>query len=531
MSNVPDRNALRAEELYEFPITGPFGGMQTELPIDQIENYGFLDTTNFLFRLGAAQLRPGFTSLAAMPPPAEPVLGFADFYNSQAVRIQVIFTPTRLLQWNGSGWTAITGPALTGVASQTFGWDVINSKLCFSQGTNQLMIWDGIANSYALASASAPAAPYIAEIGLHLMMQNTIEGGQSFTQRYHWSGIGDPTDWTSFSSGINDNLNNLGPGLGLLKLGQYGYGWHQWGLLQIQPTGFGLAPYVFSPIVGSEVGNICARSLQKINLNGVECAVYIGKDNVYLFNQSSVTPIGDAPIDGRRRVGARSGIFNDLRAGTPSTVWGTIVTSIHGLPYNAYWIFIPGVSVWVYNFDEGNWTRFSYMNVPITAGRFFAQLGIRIIDLIGTIRQQNWTPATLNPINPFDGMGLGFNNGTVGYIDFTNYSEVAGSITSGKHIFNDRRHSKAVKKFRLVVQDRGPVVYTITVWNNHGYSQSQVVSIGTGSGDSVSQVIEFTVPGMRIQWQVAVPPNSPAAIVEFCPIYDITGEQRGGLID
>jgi len=532
MPGAQDRSQLRVEELSEFPIVGPFGGVQSELPLDQIESLGFADTSNFLFRKGVAYVRPGFTPLAAFPASAdEPVLGIADFYNKNGTRIQVVLTQTRLLQWTGAGWTVIAGVAFTGLASQTFGWDVINNKLCFSQGTDIINIWDGIAAGYVQASVNAPASAYLAEIGLHLMALNTVEGGVSRTQRYHWSGVGDPTDWVGFTSGINDNLNNLGPGQGLLKLGQYGYGWHQWGIIQIQPTGIGLAPFYFTPIANSNVGNIIPRSLARFNRDRVECAGYVGKDNVYIFNQSSVIPIGDMPIDGRRRMGARSRIFADLYTSDPLKAYSYVTQAINGQIYNAYWLIIPNTRVWVYNFDENNWTDFGYDGKQLVAGTFYKSTGIRIMDLVGRILDQNWTPATLNPTNPLDGFAIGYDNGQVAYIDFTNYSEKPCQILSGKHIFGDRRHKHTVKKFRLTVQDQGATSYTITVTNDKGYSETQTVILGNGTGDSISTVLGFNVSGLRITWSCSIPANQPGAIIEFCPLFDISGEQRGGFVD
>lgn len=534
MPNLQQREQARSEELYEFPITGPFGGIQSELPLDAIENYGFQDSANFLFRKGVAYVRPGFTVLPAFPlTPGEPILGITNFFNKNGVRIQVVFTQTKLWKWNAGtqNWTQITGTAFTGSPTQTFGYDVIGNKLCWSQGADIINVWDGITAGYTQASVSAPASSFLAEIGLHLMTLNTLEGGIQNTQRYHWSGVGDPTDWTSFNSGINDNLNNLGPGQGLLKLGQYGYGWHFWGIVLIQPTGFGLAPFSFTPIANSFVGNFCPRSLARFNKDGVECAAYTAFDNVYIFNQSSVIPIGDAPIDGRKRIGARSRILTDLITGDPTKAFGFVTQNIKGQVFNAYWLVIPNTSTWVYNLDEGNWTRFTYSGVQTVLGNFLNNTGVRIIDLVGRIQDQSWTFATLNTNNPYDGFALGFNNGNVGYVDFSNYSEQPATIISGKHIFNDRRHSKSVKKFRLVVQDIGQTTYTITVTGNTGVTSTKPVTIGSGSGDSISKVIEFDIPGLRISWSVSVPAGQPGAIVEFCPIYDIGGEQRGGSLD
>src|SRR5882762_4593286 len=134
MPGAQDRNATRTEELQEFPITGPFGGVQSELSLDQIEDYGFADSTNFLFRKGVAYVRPGFTALPPFPAPAnEPILGIADFFTKNGVRIQVVITRTRLFRWNTltQTWTEITGTGLTGSSTQVFSWDVLNNKLLF----------------------------------------------------------------------------------------------------------------------------------------------------------------------------------------------------------------------------------------------------------------------------------------------------------------------------------------------------------------------------------------------------------------
>lgn len=524
-----------SEEMPEFPIVGPFGGLQSELPLDQIEDYGFADTTNVLFRKGTAQLRPGITVLPPFPAPAvEPVLGIADFFNANGNRIQTVLTDTRLLQWNASSsdWTVITGPPFTGTPTQTWAWDVVGEKLCFSQGSDTIFIWDGISGSYTQTSGTfSGAANFIAEIGLHLMGQNVVQGGVGMQQTYIWSGIGDPSDWSSFSAGQNNLLNNLGPGRGILKLGQYGYGWHNWGIIQIQPTGIAAAPFYFTAIANSNVGNICPRSLARFNKDGVECAAFVGKDNVYVFNQSSVIPIGDQPIDGRRRLGARSRIFADLVLSNIGTAFGFVTQNITGQILNAYWLLIPDVAMWLYNFDEGNWTRFTYQEVQLVLGLFFLQKGIRIEDLIGTIMSQTWTPATLNPVPLFDGFAFGYDNGQVAYVDFTKFSEVNGQVLSGKHIFHDRRHSHTVKKFRLVVQDNGPATYTVTVANNLGYSETQVVTLGTGSGDSLTVILTFNVTGLRIQWTCAFEALDPCTVIEFTPMYINAGEQRGGNVD
>lgn len=527
MPQAQQRDQLRSEEQVEFPLTGPFGGVQSELPLTEIEQIGFADTRNFLFRKGFASMRPGWTALPAFPlTPSEPIMAVADFFNANGAHIQCVLTPTKLWQFVSGNWTQITGPAFGGSASQLFAWDALNYKLCFSQGVDKVWQWDGIAGTYSQTSANAPPAKYLAEIGLHLIAVNPV-----FPQRYIWSGIGDPTDWTSFTSGLNDNVSNLGPINGIKKIGQYGFGFHQNGILQIIPSGIGLSPFFFVPIINASQGVIAPYSLDHFDDQGVEWASYLGIDNVYIFNGSSVEPIGDRPLDGRRRVGARSRILADVQSSNVQTIYGYNTYSINGQVFRAYWLVIPGVSVWVYNYDEGNWTYFTYNKVISSIGTFFKNVGIRIIDLVGTIAQQNWTPATLQTNNPFEGFLLGFNDGTAGYVDFTNFSEVAGQIQSGKIIFGDRRHLHSTRKYRLVIQDQGATTYTITLVNEKGQTESHSFALGSGSGDVLSFIQEFNIKGLRIQWTVSVPANQPGGFVEFAPYYETAGEQRGGTLE
>lgn len=526
MPSAKNREQLRSEELPEFPFTGPFGGIQSELPLTVIEDIGFSPaSSNFICRLGTVQARPGFTALTTIGT-AEPILGAASFYNVNGTLIQVIFTPTRLLQYAAGTWTQITGTAFGGSSINLFSWDVLNYKLVFSQGVDKPWYWDGITAGYSQTSASAPIARFLAEVGLHILAVNP-----SFPQRYYWSGVGDPTDWTGYTSGLNDIVNNLGPINGITKIGQYGFGFHQNGLMEIVPTGSGLYPFSFTPIINATQGCVAPYSLDHYDDQGMEFAVFLGIDNVYIFNGSSVEPIGDRPVDGRRRLGARSAILTDVLAGNVANIYGKVTYSIAGNPFRAYWLLIPNIACWVYNFDENNWMRLSWASKVDTLEMFFKQSSIRIMDLTGPISSQSWSPSTITLNSQFGGLLLGFDSGVAGYVDFTNYSELGGQVVSGKLTFGDRRHRHTVKKFRLTVKDLGPVTYTVTLTNEKNKSQSQSFTIGSGSGDELSYIADFSITGLRLQWAVSVPANSPASIIEFAPYYDTSGEQRNGSLE
>lgn len=519
-----------SEELVEFSNYGPFGGVQSEVPLDLVEQMGQTDILNMVLRKSNATIRPGYTTLAPFPAPAdEPIVGIADFFDLDGVRIQVVMTTTRLLKWEPAtqDWTVITG-ALTGGATNLFTWSVVNQQLLFCQGVDDVQLWDGVTAGFAPASADAVPAKFLFELSTHLIAAYTIEGGQDFTQRVRWTAAGDPTDWVGFSAGVNDILGDLGPITGGIKIYQTGYIFHQWGITQMIPTGIAANPFQFVPLTTRARGNTIPYSLAP---SGEEFGCYAGKDNIYVFNGTNSVPMAAMPAEGRRLSGARSRIFGDLGTINQQRVTAYVSDNVNGQCYPAYWLVIPTVDVWLYNFDEQNWTRFEYGDSDITMiGRFFRQEIIRIIDLVGTIADQNWTFDTLAGENPADAVLLGTVDGHANLVDFTNTSERPW-LFGGQFVFGDPRHSKTVKKFRVTIADNGPVTFTVTLRNQYGTVVSQTVTMGSNTGLDVSQTFSLAIPGMRIGWEISGEEEEPFTLVEFCPIYSIGGEQRGGQVD
>jgi hypothetical protein len=510
-------------ELPEFSMRGPFGGVQSELPLEAIENYGFSDAVNMVFRQGRVHNRPLLNTLALMPSTQETWTGIADFFASNGNRLQVGFTPTRLLNYTGGAWSSIYG-SFTGSSSNIFRTAVVGQKLCFSQGVDVTAYWDGIAGTITTpAGTGAVPAKYMAEVANHLVVANTIEGGSQAYQRVRWTGAGDPTDWTSYNAGAGDLFNDLGPISGVLKLYQYGYIFQQRGIVQMIPTGIGTQPFDFVPLSAASKGLTCPYSLASF---GENLCAYVGKDNVYTFDGTASTPIGDSPIDGRRRLGARSRIFADLMKASPTTVLGFISSSINGIPFFAYWLVIPNVSVWVYNFDEGNWTRWTFANTINVIGSFTTNAAIRIMDLTGTISQQAWTPATLTNNNPFDGVFLGMKSGTPGYIDWTGVCEQPASLTTGQLAFGDLRHEKQTVKLRVITQDSGQSRSTFTLTNEKSQAWSKTSVVGNGSGASLTNVYTPNVAGKYVTLGVTVPANVPFSCSELTLVYNTSGEVR-----
>jgi hypothetical protein len=365
------------------------------------------------------------------------------------------------------------------------------------------------------------------ELGTHLVAAYTIEGSTPHTQRVRWSGSGDPTDWVSAGSGINDILGDLGPITGAVKIFQSGYIFHQWGITQMIPTGIGTAPFQFVPLTTRARGNTIPYSLAPA---GEEFVCYVGKDNVYKFNGTNSEPIGDKPIQNNKRFGARSRIFADLTSVNQATVVSYVSDMINGQAFPAYWLVIPTVAVWVYNLDEETWVRFTFADVISVIGRFFRGGIIRWLDLIGTWADQGWTWASLAAVNPYDSVLLGMNDGVADNIDFTTVSE-KDWLMSGVFLMGDPRHSKTIQKFRVTIFDQGPVTFTVRIANQAGLVATQTVTMGTNSGNNISQILTLKINGIRFNWSISGAAGQDFTLVEFAPMFNTAYEQRGGLVD
>lgn len=521
---------LREGERPEQAMYGPFSGVQSEVPSHLIEMLnGFQNVTNVMFRKAMATVRPGYTPLKAFPAPVnESINGIADFFDSTGNRHQVAITPTRLLEWHPltPAWVVVAG-ALTGPASALFKTAVVGQKLCFCQGIDKVQLWNGITPGFADASVNAVPAKYLAEIANHLVVGNTIEAGNAAPQRVRWTGAGDATDWISFNAGQVDLFNDFGPITGIIKLYQTGFIFQYRGICFANPTGLGVRPFDFPSFGARARGNVMPYSLDVFNET---LAFYGGEDNIYMFTGTACEPVGDAPMQGSRiRVGARTKIFADIRAVDLNTVWGVVTTEINGRDFNAYWLIIPGVSVWVLNIDEMNWTRFTYGTgtSKVVTARPFSNAGpIRIIDLVGSIADQNWTPATLVNANVLDSFLLGFSDGVPGIVDFSSFSEQNANLLSGSLILGDRRHEKTIYGLRFILQDLGPISFSVTLINEKGDSKTTTISVGTGTGNMITAIANFKITGMYLTWSVNIPAGQPWSCSEVSPLYEIANEYK-----
>lgn len=582
-------------ELPEYPVSGPFGGIQSEMASDQIGQVGYADALNIMFRLGRARVRPqigpgipaspllvriedleGTIAQQAWYPNGAiypygstftdgsigyvtgsyPIYVFTpdvgiveqwstiyDFFTAGGVRVQVAATPTQLYYKSPNGWTRLFG-VFNGSAPVPMAFSVVAQQLCMSNGLDIIKLWDGTevgpVDAYVneeQPTLSAPAARYLFELGGHLIACNLLTGGGTAYQGYQWSGAGDPTDWTSFDAGSGNLFNDLGPINGCIKLFTYGYIFQQLGIVQFQLTGNAASPFNSQPLSARSKGLAVPRSLAA---NGESTCYYIGQDNVYVFDGTTSVPVGDMPAQGRTRLGARSRIFADIQLADQSKIFGFVSTTVNGNPYNAYWIVVPNVAIWVYHIDDMTWTRWTIAGTPTCAGDYLSTAEVRIADLIGTIAQQQWSPSTLVDNNPFTSVMIGFADGSSGLFDFTGWSEQPWYLQTGEMDYGDPRHENATKKLRITYRDNGDCLIQVQFTNEDGdvslnvpqYEVNPVDGLtlpGTGSGKMKKIVLPVNLPSIYVVMELSGEAGVPFEMSSYSPIYSQGGEVPNAL--
>jgi hypothetical protein len=613
MAGVPP-NSLRQDELPEYSYQGPFGGIQSEVSLDKVGRSGFAEVQNVMFWKSQAQLFPAFTPLSS--PSGEIIIGIADFFNVNGVRISVVWTPTRMFTYTSGVWTQILGASsynvagaltsgvfiqgevvfqtggglatvnavpvpgagpmsitgLSGVALPTatwtgslsgavftptqipvavamslgggpfqfMQWDVVGYMLYFSQQFNKVMVWDGVTAMFSPASPMAVPAKYVCELNFQLLAANTLSGGQPAPNRVYWTAPGSGIDWVSFGAGQNDLFNGLGPINGLARIYQAGYAFQQFGICQIIPTGIGTTPFEFISMGSRAKGSVLGYGVATF---GEIVSCYVGKNDVYVFDGTQSTNIGSKPIDGNRRLGARSRIFSDLFTTLQANAYGIIASEMNGNNYESYWLFIPNLNkAWIYHFDEQTWTQqfFTQNRLVGPAGILSLQSVPEIQQLIGTIASQSWSPSTLGNANPLDTLVISDAiANSVAYMAFGQpaSSPTAGSlnpadgwyIRSGQLTFDDPRHGHSVTKIRLCLIDYAATTIYLRLTNEFGQTSGiKSLSYGTGSGATLTKVLEFKLAGKYITWEMSGPQGVNWGMSEIAAVYDVAGEVQGG---
>jgi hypothetical protein len=200
-------------------------------------------------------------------------------------------TPSVTLAGNYTGITTGGGAAgdihdfFTGSDDDMWTLAVNTDDVYATQGVNKIHKFDGT-NEFAEVATSVPAKQIIM-FNRRLILAQPFEGGDFQSTRIKWSAIGDPEDFTSITSGDED-LTIVPDPINQILAGRNVFAIYRENAVQTAAnTGIVEAPFAFShPIIG--VGSL---GLSAVSVGNVH--YFLGRDNAYIFDMTTVLPIGD----------------------------------------------------------------------------------------------------------------------------------------------------------------------------------------------------------------------------------------------
>ena len=217
---------------------------------------------------------------------------------------------------------------------------------------------------------SPPKAKFLTEFKSHLLLLDVTTGGDRDPQLIRWSDTGDAEEWSTGNQGsvrltgsdwIQGAVKFRGNYLAVLKERSVwlGYATGDSSIFQFDRKTAGkgcIAPY----------------SIDVID----ETVVFLGQDDVYIFNGVQIAPIGES---------IRTELFSDLNPAQLDRVFGVTVEE-----QKEYWLFYPsGTSTycdkaWIYNYEKNKWTRHTYPDDMTNFGAYQLDTTVTYDSLPGT---------------------------------------------------------------------------------------------------------------------------------------------------
>jgi hypothetical protein len=329
-------------------VSTPWLGIVNHVsPLDAPAN-SFADAYNVLLRKGRLWSKPKQDAYTN-PPNAQAWLGARTFRDVLGNYHTVVLTKDQGYYLNGGNvYTPFTSP-FSGNPDLPYAVEILNNKAYWLNGGMRLSYTEGEANFVTVAAA--PTGYYMGKLASRIIVAFTIEDGQAYPNRVHWSRNGNAADWTHVSSGLADIPEVEDEITGYAVLGNYGFVFRHQGITAMVPTGLGTAPFRFENFSIGPTGVGCAVPYT-LAVYGRH-SVFVASDDVYYFNGGEPQPIGTQ---------VKKQLFADLynRAGIPQA-WITSNLG-RGVDYLSYWLAIPLSAeesrVWVRHQDENNWTSF-----------------------------------------------------------------------------------------------------------------------------------------------------------------------------
>lgn len=340
-------------------VQPPFQGFVDNVPIPHGPANAFDEVVNFLCRKGRFHTRPRLDAFGT-PLDGAVVRKFVSFQDElNNLHLLALTTENAYMITSGPTWNLLTYPSGVsglgdpGGTALPYGHVNTLKRVYFSNGSRPILYADG-EDSLKVAGDVQGSARYLTTNAFHLIAAYTTEPAPpdddsvDFPNRVRWSASGDPNDWTSFGSGANALIEVPDQITGSATLGRVTYIWRTNGLTTMNPTGTLLNPWTFDNFALADSGIGCRFPYAIAVYN--DQAVFPGASDIYVVGPGSFKAIG-----GR----SKKRIFSDLDQVAGDVVQGFVISQLGpGLDYLSYWLTIPGVTTWVYGFDEEVWQEF-----------------------------------------------------------------------------------------------------------------------------------------------------------------------------
>lgn len=401
----------------KIPYVRPLLGMWKADSADDIPDGASPDMQNFSVWQGTLIKRPGYVQFkAGNASIGGSVTGLCSTKDDQDnSRLYATFaTGLRRFNVGTNQWDLMTGPALTGAASQLMSFEISQNNLVFSQGVDNIMALPLNSTTYAAISANSKPSRYLTRFADRLFAGFTTEGGATKPFRVRWPVSSDHTDWTGVGSGFRDNSEQPYFIRGMMKLVQQLAVYTEKSIWVASRTG-GLPPAQFDMIV-SDTGLLSPFTLQGRNSSHL----FLGNDDFYEFNGARTISI--APQ-------IREYIFGQLNAGAALQNFGVILNDTQ-----EWAVFLctgaqstPNI-VWVYNMARGGiwypWT----VSGPTCAAVHRLDTTTTIDQLIGTISEQNWEFDSRQQLAAYPALLTGHSDGKIYQWGTTSLSDNGAAI-------------------------------------------------------------------------------------------------------
>jgi len=267
-----------------------------------------------------------------------------------------------------SAWTGATGVSIDYVIRQCFSGDSDNffsiafpydtdeteKILVATNGIDPIVKWTGTGVMEDLGGASGLSAKYIGYFGAigyeHTYIGNVIDSGTALPQAVYVSETGDPEDWPGIyydlltSEDEIKGMASLGTSLIIYKARSITEAWST-------PAGGSADPLDFNQNKIKDVGTPSIRTVCDLG----QYHIFMGWDNIYLFDGIQVIPIGTEIINT---------MLSEMNRDQIDKCFAVLIRG-----ENLYCLFVPTDNdycdkVYVYNYQEKTWSIWTlYRNI------------------------------------------------------------------------------------------------------------------------------------------------------------------------